>query len=119
MKKNTNNSPVGYPRSRANLASSRPWQLVFASVFLAAPLSVWADYSPPTAGLVAWWRGNGDATDSSGNGHNGAMLNGMGFTSGVFGQAFAGNSNQRMFVPDDPAFRLTNSLTIAAWVNIT
>lgn len=86
---------------------------------LIAATPAWAQYSPPSSGLVAWWRGNGDATDSSGNGYNGTMLGGMGFTSGVFGQAFAGNSNQRMFVNDNPAFQLTSSLSIGAWVNIS
>ena len=41
----------------------------------------------------------------------------MGFTNGLFGQAFQGGSNKRVFIPDDPAFGLTN-FTIGAWVNI-
>jgi hypothetical protein len=73
--------------------------------------------SPPTSGMVGWWKGNGDATDSSGNGHNGT-LEGMGFTTGISGQAFAAGSNRRVLIPDTPAFYLT-SLTIAAWVNPT
>src|ERR1041385_7418950 len=79
-------------------------------------LPVKADYSPPLPGLVAWWRGNGDATDSSGNGHDGTLEGGMGFTAGVYGQAFAAGSNKRAYVPDSPAFRLS-SLTIGAWAN--
>ena len=73
--------------------------------------------SPPMAGMVGWWKGNGDATDSSGNGHNGT-LEGMGFTTGISGQAFAAGSNRRVLIPDTAAFYLT-SLTIAAWVNPT
>jgi hypothetical protein len=73
-------------------------------------------YSPPTKGLVAWWRGEGNANDSAG-GHNGVLRGGMTFTNGVFGQAFAAGSRRRVLVPDDPAFELT-SFTIGAWVNI-
>jgi hypothetical protein len=80
---------------------------------LAVP-PAWADYSPPTSGLVGWWRANGDATDSSGNGHNGALQGGMGFTTGVYGQAFNSSAGKRVFVPDSPAFQLT-SMTIAGF----
>jgi Concanavalin A-like lectin/glucanases superfamily len=120
MKKNTpSSSPTSPQPASPPRASVRLWHLAVTWVFLATCLPAWADYAPPTAGLVAWWRGNGDATDSSGNGYNGTMLGGMGFTSGVFGQAFAGNSNQRMFVNDNPAFQLTSSLSIGAWVNVS
>jgi len=76
-----------------------------------------AQYSPPTSGLVGWWRGNGDANDSSGNGHDGTLVSGVGFTNGLFGQAFsfAGNPN-RVVVPDSVDFALTNSISIGAWV---
>src|SRR5437899_546796 len=43
--------------------------------------------SPP-AGLVSWWRGEGDASDWTGA-HNGVFTNGVSFTNGVVGQAFA------------------------------
>ena len=73
------------------------------------------NYSPPTAGLVGWWRGDSNASDSAGN-HSGTLL-GMGFTTGVYNQAFAaGDGNKRVLIPDDAAFQLTNSLTMAAWV---
>jgi hypothetical protein len=75
-------------------------------------------YAPPTVGLVGWWRGDGNANDSSGNGHHGTLEGGMGFTAGLYGQAFAAGSGKRVFVPDSPAFQLT-SLTMAAWVNPT
>ena len=89
---------------------------VLIIVFVTVACSVWGQYFPPTNGMVGWWRGDGDATDSSGNGHNG-VLQGTGFTNGVFGQAFAAGSGKRVFVPDDPAFAL-GSFTIGAWVNV-
>lgn len=78
---------------------------------------VQAEYSPPSVGLVAWWRGDGNADDSAGS-HNGTLQGGMGFTTGMFGQAFAGGSNKRVLVPDSPDFELTTSVSIGAWVNI-
>ena len=73
------------------------------------------DYKPVSDGLVAWWRGEGNAYDSAG-GQNGLLL-GVKFEEGVVGQAFsfAGNPN-RVFVPDSPKFQFTNSFSIAAWV---
>src|SRR6267142_622622 len=96
------------------MAHSCALALVFLSTFAG---DVSAQFSPPTSGLVAWWRGEGNANDSSGNGHNGSLLNGVAFDTGRFGQAFSflGNLN-RIFVPDANDFKLTNSLSISAWV---
>jgi hypothetical protein len=73
--------------------------------------------APPSSGLVAWWRADGNANDSAGS-HNGVLLNGMGFTAGISGQAFLGGAaNQKVMVPDSPDFQLTSSLSIGMWVN--
>jgi hypothetical protein len=82
-----------------------------------ASLPAAAQYSPPSAGLVAWWRGEANANDSA-NSHDGTLEGGMGFTPGVYDQAFMAGSNQRAAVPDSPAFELT-SLSIGAWVKAT
>jgi hypothetical protein len=76
-----------------------------------------AQYSPTTHGLIARWQAEGNAIDSRG-GHDGILEGGMGFTSGMFGQAFAANSGQRVFVPESKAFQLT-SFTIGVWINIS
>jgi hypothetical protein len=72
------------------------------------------DYKPVQEGLVAWWRGEGNAYESAG-GQNGVLM-GVRFDQGVVGQAFSfqGNPN-RVFVPDSPNFQFTNSFSIAAW----
>jgi hypothetical protein len=75
-----------------------------------------AQYSPPSSGLIAWWRGDGNASDSA-DSHNGTLQGGMGFTTGLYNQAFASGSNKRVFVPDSVAFQLS-SLTMGAWINI-
>jgi hypothetical protein len=71
----------------------------------------------PTNGLVGWWKGNGNAKDSAGD-HDGVLKGGMGFGSGVEGQAFAAGSGKRVYIPDSPDFQLT-SFTIGAWINIS
>ncbi len=94
--------------------------LLLVVVSLAAVTrDVQAQYAPPAAGLVGWWRGDGNGNDSSGNGHNGTLMDGGGYDAGLFGQAFsfAGNPN-RLFIPDSNDFNLTNSLSIGAWIYI-
>jgi hypothetical protein len=73
--------------------------------------------APVTAGLVGWWSAEGDAADNLGV-HNG-QASGVQFVPGIRGQAFQFDGvNSRVSVPDAPAFELTNSLTIEAWLNI-
>ena len=95
---------------------SHPALCLLLGVSMLSPVAM-AQYSPPTSGLVGWWRGNGDANDSSGNGPDGTLVSGVGFTNGVYGEAFSfvGNPN-RVVVPDSVDFALTNSLSIGAWV---
>jgi hypothetical protein len=76
-----------------------------------------AHAAPPSSGLVAWWRADGNANDSA-DSHHGVLLNGMGFTAGISGQAFLGGAaNQKVMVPDSLDFQLTSSLSIGMWVN--
>jgi hypothetical protein len=76
-------------------------------------------YSPPAAGLVAWWSGNGNANDLAG-GHNGTLVSGT-YGPGILGadQAFRLNgSSDYVQVPDDPAWNLgSNDFTVDLWVN--
>ncbi len=75
------------------------------------------DCAPPPPGLVGCWRGESDGLDSAGTNH-GVLLNGVSFDSGLVGQAFhfASTANPRVYIPDNPALRLTNSLSVEAWV---
>lgn len=72
-------------------------------------------------GLIGLWSGEGNAVDSVG-GNNGVMQN-VGFTDGVVGQAFTFAPDNFPYgtytgvqIPDRPAYALTKSLTIAGWV---
>src|SRR5436190_19323553 len=98
------------------LVCSHLYQTIFLLAILVCP-QVRAQYAPPTNGLVGWWRAEGNGNDSSGNGHNGTLLNGGGYDLGKIGQAFSflGNPN-RLFIPDSADLNLTNSLSIAAWI---
>jgi hypothetical protein len=87
---------------------------LFCAVVIAAALT-----TPTHAGLVTYWAADGNALDSSGNGHNGTLQNGAGFGPGIVGQAFALNGvNQYVSVPasTDWAFG-SGPFTVALWAN--
>ena len=67
------------------------------------------------AGLVGWWKAEGDAQDSVGTNH-GILRNGAVFTAGQVGQAFSLNGTGACIeIPDAPVLRPV-SLTLEAWV---
>jgi len=75
----------------------------------------------PPSGLVGWWKGDGNTLDSFG-GNNGVNQN-VTYSNGVVGQAFAFDPENYSYgtytgiqIADQPAFALTNSLTIEGWV---
>src|ERR1039458_7934940 len=75
----------------------------------------------PPSGLVGWWKGDGNTLDSV-VGNNGVAQN-ITYTNGVVGQAFACDPNNFPYgtytgiqIPDQPAYVLTNSLSIEGWV---
>lgn len=97
------------------------------SIYLAGNLGKCPGTNPPLlscvnppAGLVSWWRAEGDVLDSMGNAP-GALLGGAGFAEGRVGQAFNVNGDQGKLVqiPDAPVLNLTNTLTFEAWINVT
>ncbi|MFH1982186.1 MAG: LamG domain-containing protein [Pseudomonadota bacterium] len=70
---------------------------------------------------VALYAFNGDATDGSGNGHDG-VITGASFTqdrSGNSNKAMAFDGNDTVRIGDHVDFRLTGQLTVMAWVNET
>jgi hypothetical protein len=69
---------------------------------------------PP--GLIAWWAAEGSAADSTSNHHDGTVSAGVGFVVGQYGTGFAFDGiNGVVEVPDSPALRLTNALSIEFW----
>jgi len=72
--------------------------------------------------LVAYWKfdeGTGiTASDSSGNGNHGTLVNGPQWSTGIAGKALYFNgSNNNVLVPDSNSLDLTGPYTLSAWVN--
>ncbi len=90
-------------------------RLLLASWLIAPHVGLQAACTPPPAGLVAWWPGEGNALDIAGA-NNGTLLNGVTFAPGVVGQGFRfDGTNSFMQVPDAPTLKPT-SVTVEAWV---
>jgi hypothetical protein len=71
--------------------------------------------APVAAGLISWWRAEGNAMDSIGTNH-GVLTNGATFTAGQVGQAFAfDGADDYAQVSDSQTLRPV-SVTIEAWV---
>jgi hypothetical protein len=97
--------------------------LLIASVLI--PLSMLqSKLSPPIVNahdLIAWWRAEGDAKDSVGE-HDGTVAFGARYAEGINGQAFdftrsaREHVRQRVSIPDNPAFELSESMTLEAWI---
>ena len=91
-----------------------------AELFSISPPAITNCVAPPS-GLVGWWKADGNANDLV-NGNNGVLQN-AGYTNGVVGQAFSFDPLNLPYgtysgvqISDQPAYALTNSLSIETWV---
>ena len=70
---------------------------------------------------VAWWKFDGDALDSSGNGHHGTLMGDPGFVQGVFGQALdttiSGDDPEYVVITGYKGILGGNPFSITAWIN--
>ena len=92
-----------------------------ASVIVVAPpivKKVFGPYTPPPAGLVGWWTGDGNATDISGNGNNGTLNGAATYGAGLLGQAFSFDAplNSAVVISSASALNPSDAITIDAWV---
>jgi hypothetical protein len=71
---------------------------------------------PAPAGLVSWWRGDGNASDARG-GNNGTLVGGVTYAAGKVGQAFSFTGTGQVQVADAPNLDLTSAVTLEAGVN--
>jgi hypothetical protein len=69
--------------------------------------------------LIGWWKGNGNANDSSAVGNNGTAVGTVTYDTGEFGQCFVfATSRDYVTIPENDAYdlHLNDSFTIAMWV---
>ena len=70
--------------------------------------------APP--GLASWWPGDGNANDIAGT-NNGALAGGVGFASGMVGQAFQFDGvSGYVYVPSAGSLDPIQGATLSAWV---
>jgi Concanavalin A-like lectin/glucanases superfamily len=75
-----------------------------------------APSAPTPSGLVGRWSAEGNANDATGR-HNGTLSGGATFAPGKVGQAFSFDpASGTVIVPDSTALRLSDQLTIVAWI---
>ncbi len=74
----------------------------------------------PMEGLVGLWEFEGNAIDTSGNGHDGTLENGASFSDdvpdGATGQSLSVGGEQHVLVPHSDTLSIANAITMAAWV---
>lgn len=87
-----------------SLAMSKFKVLCVGTALLALPGTIHSQSNcfPPPSGLIAWWRGEGNALDSAGN-NNATLVNGVTFTNGMVGQGFliSGGGNDYVALPQN------------------
>ena len=83
------------------------------------------DYEIPAAepdpcGLVAWYKLDGDADDSSGNDLHGTEMGGPTYVAGQVDQAInLDGVDDYVDCSNNSAFDLTDAVTVAAWIKVT
>jgi len=69
---------------------------------------------------VLWLAGDGDVNDKTGNGNDGTLQNGAGYTVGKVGQSFSFDGvDDQVTIPDNASQNGGTNLTIEAWINPT
>ena len=72
---------------------------------------------PEIPGVVARWSANG-STDDSVAGHHARWVGESAFAAGRFGEGFHLRGGAHLAVPDAPDLRLSQALSLAAWVRL-
>lgn len=68
-------------------------------------------------GLVSWWKGEDNASDSVGNNH-GTAMNGAAYGDGTAGRAFSlnGVDGNYVSIPDTSSLRISGDVTVSAYI---
>ncbi len=94
--------------------------MILSLIFCAAAIEIAAQTCATVpSGLVAWYRAENNANDSSGNNNNGTVGISTTFAVGKVGQAFQVTSatGSTVTVPDSSSLDFTNAFTIEMWVS--
>jgi len=83
---------------------------------LLAGAAAHAAYTPPGSGLVSWWRGEGNASDSAGS-NSGSLVGGVNYAPGSIGNGFSFNGTGYVAIPHNASLNFSTSLTIGLWYN--
>jgi hypothetical protein len=101
-----------YPSNATTMQLSNTSNAVIARV---TDVFIAPQPAPLPAGLISWWRAEGNALDSIGTNH-GVLTNGATFATGQVGQTFAfDGADDYGLVPDSASLKPI-SVTIEAWV---
>ena len=95
--------------------------LVWMSLVMVGLFSVSVSYAIDPAAIVGLWlfdEGAGDvATDSSGNGNDGVLINEPEWVDGKFGKALRFDGvDDYVDIPDSPSLSPTEQMSIVAWI---
>jgi hypothetical protein len=111
-------SPQGDPMPTGSAARIPLVRFSVLAILLVSNLSVGGAMAANTscpAGMVAWWKAEGNAADSAGTNH-GIVVNSVGFPSGAVGAAFDFDASY-VRVPHAPSLNFAGSFTLEAWIN--
>lgn len=79
------------------------------------PTPITSQCTVPSANLVSWYRGEDNPNDHTG-GNNGTLESGVSYVDGKVGRAFDFTANGGVALGDPANLKITNQITLSAWV---
>src|ERR1700722_2992836 len=93
-------------------------RLFLFAALLAVPCAGFASCTAPPSGIVGWWRGEGNPSDSIGT-NNGVWNGTAAYAPAEVGQGFAFSGQNNVTMVDSPVLHaLSSAITIEAWFKV-